>query len=292
MYAQEKRTTIINPELFTAANGIVSFLDASTEQMIYENPSMADDVAYLLYTFVRDDFLYNVLSLSTVQVENDIEGFAPVQRNTRHAVESFFDLVNYGNDEAYYNVMEYCNRNKNVDIRKYIRDLYNDNFTLLSKYQIAMRSAFRDKENFKLYYEFAIDSNAFAHPNVRMGFLGRGEVERKRSILTQLLEINLNLISQAFDVLLLMFHRGYPARLGCYPCKNRRQDCYHCFEEEKRQFAWLLHHRIFLTQKQRAYYTKNKTQNSRQHNTRNQNVKMQNVRNQDIRRQNLRQYRR
>ena len=54
-----------------------------------------------------------------------------------------------------------------------------------------MRSAFRDKENFKLYYDFAIDSNAFAHPNVRMGFLGRGEVERKRIILTQLLEINL-----------------------------------------------------------------------------------------------------
>lgn len=85
---------------------IFSFINTSIQQISYNIPDLFQRKEYWLFYYIKDDFWANCASLYRMDIEQDFLGFPLIRKNTRHAIEAFFDFYNLCYDPDYMCVLE------------------------------------------------------------------------------------------------------------------------------------------------------------------------------------------
>ncbi len=223
---------------FFAPNTIIGYINASISALLSNNLSMASSKEYWLFYFIRENYLANISSLHGVELNLDCFGFSLIHRNTRHSIESFLDLVNLYSDSSYMTVLEYCAGNKKDVDNKFIPYLHKGSFTIQSKYKIA-------NELFAMQIPDSIlaisrRSNNYVHPNVLLNIISPDNINARVSLLKELLEINLYMMTKAYELLIKKFVNGVYPCLGCMNCLYQYNACEQCYRNEKAKMESLI----------------------------------------------------
>lgn len=191
---------VVNKELYVNPYNIINFINFDISGMINSIANLRSSKEYLYFFYVKEDVVFNWYSIcnSFIDDQNPID-FPIIKRNTRHAIESFFDLYNLLKDPDYYYVLNYNHNNPNLP-EKYKKFLYNGRFTIQSKYKIAIEKEQVDNlENFQDYFEMAKKCNSAVHPNPNVLTMTLLELQH-------ILIINFKLLNNAYEVLLRKFN--------------------------------------------------------------------------------------
>ena len=70
--------------------------------VLLNNQTIVAAKEYWLYYYIKEDFVANFYALYNTDIDLDCFGFTVVQRNTRHAIEAYLDLVNLVEDPEYF----------------------------------------------------------------------------------------------------------------------------------------------------------------------------------------------
>lgn len=112
-------------------NNILGYIDSSMQALINMNTTILTTKEYMLFFYIKEDFTANYFSLYTTDIDLECLGFSVLQRNTRHSIEAFLDLVNLSNDQDYLSVMEF--NSKKEDTIQSIALTLMESFSLLTK---------------------------------------------------------------------------------------------------------------------------------------------------------------
>ena len=93
---------------FYAPNNILNYINVSMQAVINQMPAILGTKEYLLYFYIKEDFNANLYALINTDIDLECLGFSVLQRNTRHAIEAYLDLVNLSHDQDYLSVLEHC----------------------------------------------------------------------------------------------------------------------------------------------------------------------------------------
>lgn len=241
---------IVNEKMYNCKN-IGSFIDASIQCVINDIPDLIAKKEYWLYYFIKQDFNANMLSLHNVDVSTDFLGFPMIRKNTRHAIEAFFDLYNLCNDSEYIEVLKYCAK-KSCNIENYKKYLYGKQFTIESKYKMM------NNIELQSLLEISKECNAFVHPNVFVNVLSVTDWKNKENILKELLHANVFMLDQAYGLLLKLFFQNKQPILGCQNCIMGRQ-CVVCHKQEYDSYMNCINNELFIEIREDArwnYYNK------------------------------------
>lgn len=213
------------------------------QAIINNNPSIAATKEYWLYYYIKEDFSANFYALYHMDIDLDPFGFTVLQRNTRHAIEAYIDLVNLSNDPDYLSVLEYCAKKGkyNAKYHKYIQGKL---CGVSTKYKIAKQLYSQDLP--KLLKQIAVDNNSYVHPNVFVNIINKTDVDKKASILRNLLNMNLYVYTEAYKIMLQRFNHGDFPVLGCNMCGTYPKKCGECFDNEKLKFKNLVNNALFM----------------------------------------------
>ena len=117
-------------------NNILGYIDSSMQALINMNTTLLTTKEYMLFFYIKEDFTANYSSLYTTDIDLECLGFSVLQRNTRHSIEAFLDLVNLCNDPDYLSVMEHCaDRNKQYNAKYH--SILKGSCNIPKKYKIA-----------------------------------------------------------------------------------------------------------------------------------------------------------
>ena len=100
-------TLFLNRDFYGQYN-ILTYIESSMRLILVNNQTILATKEYWLYYYIREDFVANFYALYNTDIDLDCFGFTVVQRNTRHAIEAYLDLVNLVADSEYLTVLEYC----------------------------------------------------------------------------------------------------------------------------------------------------------------------------------------
>lgn len=229
---------ILSREFYAYPN-LVTYINQSVQILLANNQSIANTKEYLLFYYILEDFNANFNYLRDVDIDWDFLGFAVINRNTRHAIESYLDLVNLSHDPEYFAVMEY-NANRRRDypqkFEKYHKEI---GFDIPAKYSIAKK--LYGKQVPSNFMSLSNRTNAHVHPNVFAKVLSVRDVQQKSEILKELLSTNLYIFTGAFQLILEKFNKGLFPFLNCQACWNvPGRQCEQCFIDEKMKFENLI----------------------------------------------------
>lgn len=214
---------IVNKMLYQSCN-LYNYIEASINRLVNNNLDLTVSKEYWLFYFIKDDFRANFSSLYGTNIDLDFLGFPVIQKNTRHAIESFLDLFNLCNDQDYMEVLKHC-AHEQKSTGKYSAYLYKEQFSIQSKCKIA-------KEKYGADFQFLVDlskkSNAYIHPNVFVDVISVSEKDKKESILKELLSTNTYLFDYAYRLILKRFNQDLHPYLGC--CTKTQ--CIQCYRTE------------------------------------------------------------
>lgn len=229
----------LNHDFYSNVN-IVSYIDASMQTLINSNQTILNSLEHLLFYYIKEDFNANFYSLYNTDIDMDCLGFSVIQRNTRHSIEAYLDLVNLISDPDYLSVMEYCARTKREFNRKYKPYIKkNKIFNIPVKYDIATKLYNRDIPEVLL--KVASNSNNYSHPNVFIKIIKPDEFSEKAFILRKLLNANLFVLTEAYKLIVQKFNNATFPILNCQNCNPfLARDCGICFENEKAKFQNLI----------------------------------------------------
>lgn len=220
----------VNNKLFDNRN-IYNFIDVSINILVTNFQGLTATKEYWLFYYIKNDFLSNWMSLYNANINQDFLGFPLIKIHTRHAIEAFLDLYNLYNDDDYKIVLEYCAK-KRKNAGKYKNYLYKNMFTIKSKCEIAKKY----DENFERLISTSIDSNNYVHPNVFLDVIPQNDVDKKKSILSSLLNTNLYLLVRSYKLILKKFYNDMQPHLGCCIGGN----CMQCYNNAYNVFYYCI----------------------------------------------------
>lgn len=227
----------LNRDFYNNAN-LINYVNCSLQVLINSNQNILNTKEYLLFYYIKENFVSNFYSLYNTDIDMDCLGFSVIQRNTRHSIESFLDLVNLINDPVYLSVMKYCAKQGkyNDKYRKYIK---NRIFNIPAKYNIATKMYSQNIP--KILLSVASNSNTYVHPNVFIEIINMNECNKKTDILRQLLDTNLFVLTESYKLIVQKFNNGTFPTLNCQNCVPFWQrNCSMCFENERIRFQNLI----------------------------------------------------
>lgn len=188
----------LTQELSYNGNGYLPLVEWTVSEIIKNNSNLNIESTELfwLFSYIKDNFRSTLAQFYNYDIENDILGFPAAQRAIRHSIESFLDLNNLVISFKYKKVLEYCsnsnkkNRNE-IDLDDYKSALYNNGFTIQSKYKISKL----DEEGMM---QMAKEANSYTHPDV---YLDINKIRENQEILLKnLITMNINLLNKSFFV--------------------------------------------------------------------------------------------
>lgn len=215
---------ILNSGLYKHPN-IYDFVDASVNVLLSRCPGLKFQKEYWLFYYIKEDFLANWMSLSGYNVEMDIFGFGYIKRNTRHIIEAFLDLSNLSSDSDYIEVLKYCDKKTDCNIERFKDYRCNGQFTIQSKINIAKRYG----KDFQKFIGITNECNRYVHPNVFIDLSAISNIDVKRDILENLLQVNLYVYDAAFKILLNKYNGGQYVALSCAGCSY--YNCAKCHDD-------------------------------------------------------------
>lgn len=230
--------TFLNRDFYTTQD-VFSFINSSILKLINQNTAITSSKEYLLFYYIKENFSANFYSLYNTDIDLDCLGFTLIQRNTRHSIESFLDLINLSNDLDYLSVLEYCANPKRPYHSKYHSIIKGKLCNIPKKSQIAtqMYNVSLPKNLLTL----SANSNKYVHPNVFIDIINGNELEKKMSLLQDLLNINLEILIRAYICILNKFNNGIQPCLYCPNCTFfPPKPCNSCFLSEKNKFQNLI----------------------------------------------------
>ena len=244
-------TLFLNRDFYGQYN-ILTYIESSMRLILVNNQTILATKEYWLYYYIREDFVANFYALYNTDIDLDCFGFTVVQRNTRHAIEAYLDLVNLVADSEYLTVLEYC-ANKGRYNDKYHSYIHGKLCGVPVKYKIATQMY---NQSFPVSLkQIAADNNNYIHPNVFVDIISASDYNRKASILRNLLNTNLFVFTEAYKLMLQKFANGIFPVLGCNGCNAYPPNCNACFENEKAKFQNLITNVLFTyNTPMQAYY--------------------------------------
>lgn len=232
----------LNRDFFTP-NDIVAYINVSVQSIIQNNPVITSHKEYWLYYYIKENFTSCFYSLYNVDIETDYLGFSVIQRNTRHSIESFLDLINLISDPEYMSVLEYCARkgNYNSKYQPYIKGTI---FNIPAKYDIATKMYNR---KFPLdLLKIASENNKHVHPNIFINIINPTDYTKKATLLKKLLNTNLYLFTSAYQLLLEKYNNSTIPLLHCTNCNSYPyKQCNICYNMECAKFQNLIDNALF-----------------------------------------------
>lgn len=217
-------------------NNILGYINSSIQALINTNTTILATKEYMLFFYIKEDYTANFFSLYNTDIDLDCLGFSVIQRNTRHSIEAFLDLVNLSNDSEYLTVMEYCNNRNNQYNPKY-HSILHGLCNIPKKYKIATQ----------MYNESIPDdlltisskTNRHTHPNVFVDILNYNDYDKKLEILRSMLNANLYTLTASYKLMLKIFNNGVTPILNCTTCPFLK-NCRQCFDTEEARFQNLI----------------------------------------------------
>ncbi|HJB45443.1 MAG TPA: hypothetical protein H9713_01865 [Candidatus Mediterraneibacter surreyensis] len=217
---------------------IISYIDVSMQTMLNGNQDILNTKEYLLFYYIKENFVSNFYSLYNTDIDLDCFGFSVIQRNTRHSIESYLDLINLVSDSDYLTVMQYCAHKGKYD-EKYKSYLKENIFNIPAKYNIATKMY--GKNIPKTLLKVASDSNKHTHPNTFIEIMNMNECNKKADILRKLLNTNLFILTESYKLIVQNFNNGFFPTLNCQNCVPFwGRNCSGCFENERIRFQNLI----------------------------------------------------
>lgn len=227
----------LNRDFYNNTN-IISYINNSIQVMINGNQNILKTEEYLLFYYIKENFVSNFYSLYNTDIDMDCFGFSVIQRNTRHSIESYLDLVNLISDRDYLTVMKYCAKQGKYDV-KYHPYLNKNIFSIPAKYNIATKMYSQNIPGTLL--TVASNSNRHVHPNVFIKMINMNECNKKADILRTLLNTNLLVLTESYKLIVQKFNNGTFPTLNCQSCVPFwARNCSVCFENERIRFQNLI----------------------------------------------------
>lgn len=151
-------------------------------QIAFNNLQLRQSIEFYIYCLIRDDINASIFPLWGSDIDLNIFGFPVIKRNTRHLIESYFDLFNLIHTDDYSYVLRYCAsdwKGKKMlktempdRLNKYLENGHNQ-FNIYQKCQMALDYITENKPNnsnalnrFENYRKEAQKYNSFVHPNI------------------------------------------------------------------------------------------------------------------------------
>lgn len=220
---------ILNP-LFYEQNTIIRFIGDSTNALIRNNPLVAYEKDYWLLYYIHDDVSSIFNSLIWKNIDNEFVTFPSIQRSTRHAIESYLDLINLCKDSRYIDVLEKCHNKKHWVKGKYSNYLHKGMFTIPSKGNIAKEENKFDEETIDYLLKFAQNANSYAHPDVFLEPLTPNDVKQRADLLRDLLNTNFFILTNAYLFILEKYNGSQNPWLNCANCSfGGNASCNNCY---------------------------------------------------------------
>jgi len=222
-------------------NNILSYIDSSMQTLINMNTTILGTKEYMLFFYIKEDFTANFFSLYNTDIDLECLGFSVLQRNTRHSIEAFLDLVNLSNDSDYLTVIEHCDDQNKQYNPKYNSILNGKPCNIPNKYKIATQMY---NENIPGYLlNISSKTNRYTHPNVFVDILNYNDYDKKLKILRNLLNANLYTLTASYRLILKIFNNNMTPVLTCTTCPFLNpylKDCKQCFSNEETRFQNLI----------------------------------------------------
>lgn len=190
-------------EIVVNGYGFLPFIEYSVNKILNEydeQNKMGDgfhirgDFAYKLFYDIKDNVRNAFTRLFHFDIDTDYSGFPGIQRDLRCSIEAYLDLYNLVKDDNYKNVLMYCSNTlrkqgdkKKIELGNYSSELYKDEFTIQSKYNIS------SLEDESLLY-FSRQTNSYTHPDIFI----YSEANDKEDLLKKLLNKNLFLLVESY----------------------------------------------------------------------------------------------
>lgn len=204
------------------------------------NPAILSTKEYILFFYIKEDFAANYSSLCSADIDLECLGFSVLQRNTRHSIEAFLDLINLCNDPDYLSVLEHCADRNNRYNTKY-HFILKGSCNIPKKYKIATEM-YQEKIPENLV-NISSKTNSYTHPNVFIQILNYNDYDKKIKILRNLLSINLYTLTTAYKLMLKIFNNNAIPILRCPTCffpNPYFKNCNQCFLNEEARFQNLI----------------------------------------------------
>lgn len=241
---------------FYNTNNILGYINSSMQTLINMNTTILGTKEYMLFFYIKEDFSANYFSLYNTDIDLDCLGFSVLQRNTRHSIEAFLDLINLSNDSDYLTVMEHCadkNKQYNPKYHSILKGLCN----IPKKYKIATQMYNESIPRNLLV--ISSKTNSYTHPNVFVDILNYNDYNKKLEILRNLLSANLYTLTAAYKLMLKIFNNDMTPSLTCPTCpflNSYLKNCKQCFVNEKTRFKNLIKNAIitYTNPFQNSYY--------------------------------------
>ena len=214
-------------------NNILGYINSSMQTLINMNSTILGTKEYMLFFYIKEDFSANYFSLYNADIDLECLGFSVLQRNTRHSIEAFLDLVNLSNDPDYLTVMEHCNNRNNQYDPKY-NSILHGSCNIPKKYKIATQM-YNESIPIDLL-TISSKTNKYTHPNVFISILNYNDYDKKLDILRNLLNANLYTLSAAYKLMLKIFNNNMTPVLTCPTCpfpSPYLKNCEQCFINEE-----------------------------------------------------------
>lgn len=237
-------------------NNILGYIDSSMQALINMNTTLLTTKEYMLFFYIKEDFTANYFSLYTTDIDLECLGFSVLQRNTRHSIEAFLDLVNLCNDPDYLSVMEHCaDRNKQYNAKYH--SILKGSCNIPKKYKIATQMYNTNIPRDLL--TISSKTNSYTHPNTFVNILNYNEYDKKLEILRDLLSANLYTLTTAYKLILKKFNNNMTPVLTCSTCPFPNpllKNCNQCFLNEEARFQNLIKNALitYTNPFQNSYY--------------------------------------
>lgn len=221
-------------------NNILDYINSSMQALINMNTTILGTKEYMLFFYIKEDFSANYFSLYNADIDLECLGFSVLQRNTRHSIEAFLDLINLGNDSDYLTVMEYCNNWNNRYNSKY-HSILKGSCNIPKKYRIATQMYNESIPEDLL--TISSKTNRYTHPNVFVDILNYNDYDKKLEILRSLLNANLYTLTTSYKLMLKIFNNNITPVLTCPTCpffNPYLKNCKQCFINEETRFQNLI----------------------------------------------------
>lgn len=222
-------------------NGLLDYINSSMQALINMNTAIPSTKEYMLFFYIKEDFTANFFSLYSTDIDLECLGFSVLQRNTRHSIEAFLDLVNLSNDPDYLTVMEHCDDQRKQYNPKYNSILNGKPCNIPNKYRIATQMY---NENIpKSLVKISSNTNRYTHPNVFVDILNYNDYDKKLEILRNLLNANFYTLTTAYKLMLKIFNNNITPVLTCTACPIPNpylKSCEQCFSNEEARFQNLI----------------------------------------------------
>ena len=224
---------------FYAPNNVLNYINVSMQAVINQMPAILGTKEYLLYFYIKEDFNANLYALINTDINLECLGFSVLQRNTRHAIEAYLDLVNLSHDQDYLSVLEHCDDRTKRYNPKY-HSILQGKCTIYKKYTIA--TEMHDENIPHELVDISSQTNNHTHPNAFIELLTINDYNKKCEILRNLLNACFYTLTNAYAILLQKFNNNMLPTLGC--CNIPFKNCKQCLMNEQARFQNLINNSL------------------------------------------------